>query len=194
MTNYLEILAVIFSLIYLFFLMQEKITCWFFGIASSTISIYIFYSIGLYSESLLYIYYVVIGIYGYKLWSKKKNNNTLIIQKISNKKHLILLTIVSIVALLTGYLFDSNTRAVNPYLDAFTTVFSIITSYLEAKKVLSAWIFWIFINACTIILYLQQDLQYYLYLTVIYLIFSILGYLKWRKSFLKQTIINVESV
>ena len=186
MTNYLEIIAVIFSLIYLFLLMQEKIACWFFGIASSIVSISIFYSIGLYSESLLYVYYIIIGIYGYRLWYKKKNNTPLKVKKISNKKHLIILIIGSLTALLTGYFFDIHTNAVNPYLDAFTTIFSIITSYLEAKKVLSAWVFWIFINAATIILYLQQDLSYYLLLTVIYLIFSFLGYFKWRKSFSKK--------
>jgi nicotinamide riboside transporter PnuC len=49
------------SLIYLALLMKEKIAYWFFRIAASIISIYLLYSIGLYSEPLLYIYYVIVG-------------------------------------------------------------------------------------------------------------------------------------
>ena len=64
MIDNLELIAVILGLIYLILLIKEKIACWIFGILSSAISIYLFYSIQLYSEAILYFYYVIIGIYG----------------------------------------------------------------------------------------------------------------------------------
>ena len=67
MDQILEITAVLFSLTYLVLLIKEKIACWFFGIAASIISIYIFYKTGLYSEAILYSFYVIIGFYGFLL-------------------------------------------------------------------------------------------------------------------------------
>jgi len=184
MVQVLEIIAVIFSLAYLILLIKEKIACWFFGIAASMTSIYIFYAIGLYSEALLYVYYIIIGVYGYRLWKKKGNQEEAIsVKTIKLKTHVLLILVGILLSGLLGYLSDQHTDAVNPYLDSTTTIFSFIASYLEAKKILSSWIFWLFINAATIILYLQQDLSYYLFITFIYFLFSIIGYIKWEKSY-----------
>lgn len=179
----LEIIAVVLNLIYLILLIRENILCWFFGIAGSLTSIYLFYTIGLYSESILYVYYVIIGAYGYKLWQRKETKKDgLKVQTISLKKHFLIILLGIIVALIVGYIFETNTDATNPYLDAFTTIFSFIASFLEAKKIISSWIFWMVINALTIILYLQQNLFIYLLLTVIYVVFSVIGYLQWKKK------------
>lgn len=183
MNLYLEIIAVILNLIYLILLIKEHITCWFFGITGSIISIYLFYSIGLYSESILYIYYVVIGIYGYRLWKKKNNSEyNLKIQTLNPKTHLLIIISGILLAIITGHFFKSYTDAVNPYLDAFTTIFSFIASFLEARKILSSWLFWIIINTTTILLYYQQNLDYYLLLTIIYIGFSFIGYIDWKKK------------
>lgn len=183
MNLYLEIIAVVLNLIYLILLIKEYIACWFFGVTGSIVSIYLFYSIGLYSESILYIYYVIIGIYGYRLWKKKNNSEyNFQIQTLSIKKHFLVVISGILFAIITGHFFKSYTDAVNPYLDAFTTIFSFIASFLEARKILSSWLFWIVINTVTILLYYQQSLDYYLLLTIIYIGFSFIGYINWKKK------------
>lgn len=183
MNLYLEIIAVVLNLIYLILLIKEQIACWFFGVLGSIVSIYLFYSIGLYSESILYIYYVFIGIYGYQLWKKKKKpRESLKIQTLSLKKHFLIIISGISFALIVGQYFKSHTDAVHPYLDAFTTVFSFIASFLEANKIISSWIFWIVINIATMLLYFQQNLDYYLLLTIIYIVFSFKGYINWKKK------------
>lgn len=180
----LEVIAVLLNLIYLVLLIKEKIACWFFGITASAISIYLFYDIGLYSEAILYFYYVVIGVYGYTLWNKKKKEEeSLKVQTISLQKHFFIILLGSFLTVILGAYFQNNTDAVNPYLDAFTTSFSIIASVLEARKILSVWFFWIIINIATIVLYIDQHLNYYLALTMVYTVFSVLGYLEWRKKY-----------
>jgi nicotinamide mononucleotide transporter len=165
-------------------LIKENIYCWFFGIGGSLLSIYIFYSVKLYSEAILYIYYVFIGIYGYLLWRKKESSqNELTVNNLSNKNLLLIVGFGIVISLIVGYIFSSYTEAVNPYLDALTTVFSLIASFLEAKKILTAWILWLFINFITIFLYLQQSLTLYVFLTVVYFIFSAIGYVNWKKSY-----------
>lgn len=176
----LETTAVILNIMYLILLIREKIACWFFGIMGSIVSIYLFYSIGLYAEAILYIYYVIIGIYGYLIWNRK--TKPLKIKTISSKQHIFFITTGILCAVTFGSIFEKYTNASNPFFDAFTTIFSFIASYLEANKIISAWIFWIIINTSTVFLYLQQNLLLYILLTLIYIIFSIVGYAQWNKK------------
>ncbi|WP_375238773.1 nicotinamide riboside transporter PnuC [Aurantibacter sp.] len=178
----LEIIAVVFGLTYLILLIKEQKICWYFGIAGSLLSIFLFYKIKLYSEAILYIYYVVIGVYGLWLWTKNESNSSKM--KVTNNsitQNIVLIVIGIGLAFGLGYVFKTYTDAESPYLDAFTSIFSFIASYLEAKKVLSAWLFWIVINGLTLFLYFNKDLNYYFALTVIYTIFSFVGFVKWRK-------------
>jgi nicotinamide mononucleotide transporter len=188
MDFYLEIIAVILGLGYLFFLIKEHIICWLFGVLGSLVSILLFYRTGLYSESILYIYYVVIGIYGFLHWKKaSQKNNVFQITDYAIPTYLGFIIFGEVLALLLGFCFEKYTNASMPYLDAQTTIFSFIASYLEVKKKLGAWIFWIIINAVTIILYLNKDLNLYTGLTLVYLVFSFVGYFQWKKKMFIQS-------
>jgi nicotinamide mononucleotide transporter len=180
----LEIGAVVFGLAYLFFLIQEKRICWLFGIASSLLSIVLFYQNNLYSEAILFVYYVIIGVYGYWLWTTKSEQNTPIeITKISKTILLISILTGSLGAVSLGWFFANYSDADSPYFDAATTAFSFVASYLEVKKYIAAWLFWIVINGATIFLYVSKDLNIYTLLTVVYFVFSFFGFWSWRKKY-----------
>ncbi|WP_282123169.1 nicotinamide riboside transporter PnuC [Algibacter mikhailovii] len=194
MDLYLEIIAVVLGLCYLFFLIKEKIICWAFGILGSLVSIFLFYRTGLYSESILYIYYVLIGIYGFFHWKKSLiANKQLPISDFSLQTYAYLIILGEILSLLLAYFFDVYTNASMPYLDAHTTIFSFIASYLEAQKKLASWKFWIVINAVTIFLYAKRDLNLYTILTLIYLVFSFVGYFQWKKKLLPKIAVTPHS-
>lgn len=183
MDFYLEIVAVILGLGYLYFLIKEHIICWLFGVLGSLVSIVLFYRTGLYSESILYVYYVLIGVYGFYHWKKSlQENKNFAITDFSIQTYVYLILLGEALALILAYVFDTYTNANMPYLDAHTTVFSFIASYLEAKKKLASWKFWIVINAVTIVLYLNRDLNLYTGLTLVYLVFSFVGYFQWKKK------------
>lgn len=169
--------------------MAEKKLCWLFGIVGSLISIYLFYSTKLYSEAILYIYYVLVGIYGYWVWNKAEETNEKL--PITDIKWLSIGGILLLGSALSwglGYILDTYTDAESAYLDAHTTIFSFIASYLEARKILSGWLFWIVINGVTIYLYLSKDLDIYSVLTLVYFIASFIGYYVWRKQFVGYTV------
>ena len=81
-----------------------------------------------------------------------------------------------------GYTFTSYTDADKPYLDATTTIFSFIASILEARKILSAWIYWIVINGVTVGLYFSKSLDIYAAVMVIYFVMSVVGYREWKND------------
>jgi len=178
----LEIIAVGLSLTFLILLIKENIYCWFFGITGSLVSIFLFYRIGLYAESILYCYYVLIGFYGYQLWNSKANAQELPIIDVLPKQHFSYILIGVVTALCLGYVLENYTEASKPYLDAFTTIFSFIASYLEAKKILSVWYYWIIVNGVTLGLYLNKELYIYFILTLLYFALSFYGLREWNRK------------
>ena len=178
----LEIIAVGLSLTFLILLIKENIYCWFFGITGSLVSIFLFYRIGLYAESILYCYYVLIGFYGYQLWNSKANAQELPIIDVFPKQHFSYILIGVVTALCLGYFLENYTEASKPYLDAFTTIFSFIASYLEAKKILSGWYYWIIVNGVTLGLYLNKELYIYFILTLLYFALSFYGLREWNRK------------
>ena len=124
------------------------------------------------------------GFYGYYSWNNNnyKNNLTLVVSEKELRFHLIAILSSFLTAICLGWYFENYSDATSPYLDALTTIFSFFATYLEAKKILSAWIYWIIINALTIGLYLTKGLDIYATLSVIYFVMSFVGYYKWKKS------------
>ncbi len=174
-----EIISVVFGLLFLLLLMRENIWCWAFGIASSALSVYLFIAAKLYSESILYAFYVIIGFYGWITW--KRGGTELPVIEWKRWKLAIAGAIGIGGSAALAWFFSTFTDANNPYLDASTTSFSFVASFLEAHKVLSTWWFWIAINGTSIYLYLLRDLQIYSGLMVVYFVLSIAGYLQWKK-------------
>ena len=157
----------------------------FFGIIGSLLSIYLFYHSRLYSEAILYSYYVFMGFYGYHLWGRKSHDSSSLLLVVNELKwfyHLIFVFVCSVLAVAMAWFFDTYSDADKPYLDAFTTVFSFLATYLEAIKVLSAWIYWIVLNGLTIGLYFSKGLDIYAGLSLVYFIMSFVGYFSWKKS------------
>lgn len=184
LNEYIEITSVLANLIYIILLFKEKITAWIFGIIGSLLGAYLFFTTQLYSESILYLFYVVMGVYGWMNWHKKaQSNQPFNVSVFHLKKHLQFIAIGIVLALGLGTTFSSFTDAQSPYLDGTTTAFSFVATYLETQKELASWIYWIVINAVTVYLYTSKGLDIYGYLMILYTITSFIGLYSWNKSY-----------
>ena len=177
----LEIVAVILGIIYVVLAAKNKISCWIFGILGSLLSIVLFVIYAkLYAEAVLYIFYVLAGIYGWINWKKQKNETEVYQRNI--KIHLIIFIIGIALSVLLYYvmthLFDD---AKKPLIDSFTTIFSFIATYLTTKKWIENWIYWIVIDAVTTYLYFSRGLEIYAILMLAYSIIAVYGYFQWKK-------------
>ena len=178
---FLELFAVVTGLGFIILMIYQNIWCWPIGILSSLASIYLFFCLKLYAESVLYVYYVLIGIYGWYTWQKSKGNDFLVQLK-GWRYNTIAIVVGILMALPVGVFLNRFTDGERPFADALSSVFSLIASYMEAHKVLSSWFFWIAINAFSIWLYLDRGLKMYSGLMVIYFLLSVAGYLQWKHS------------
>ena len=182
----LEWVAVGLNLLFIYFIIKENAIGWSFGILASIISIAIFFHSRYYSEAILYTYYVFVGVYGWATWTNSKNK--LRITEWRGTYHLAAIVVGLICFLGLGYFFATKTNADKPFADAFSTIFSFIATYMEAKKILSAWLYWIILNAYSVWLYSVKGLDVYAVLMVVYAILSVSGYMQWKKSMKHQSI------
>ena len=182
MMSGVEVGAVLTGIIYVVLAARHQIACWFFGIISSLLSIYLFATGKLYAESALYFYYVLAGVYGWYSWGKGKEGKELPIIRWSWQSHLVWIVSGAVVAIFLGGFLAEYTDAAQPYIDAQTTIFSFIATYLTTQKVLENWTYWIVIDAISIWLYAERGFALYALLMLVYTIIAIIGYIRWRRA------------
>lgn len=181
-----ELISVVTAIFYVILAAQKNIWCWFFGIISAilwTYAAYAYYQ--LYIDAGLQIYYVVMGFYGWYIWKygHEKAGVELAMTELSTQNHLYIIGIGLIFTFLVGYFFSTYTTAAATYLDAFTTIFSIMTTVLVARKVIENWLYWIVIDATYIYLYGSRGGYLFAFLNVVYIIIAIIGYINWKKEY-----------
>ena len=89
----------------------------------------------------------------------------------------------SILALLFGYFFDVYTPAAATYLDAFVTVFSIITTFLLVQKKLDNWAYWVIIDGASIYLFASRGAYLFAGIMIIYTLIAAQAFWQWRKDY-----------
>ena len=189
---FLEIFAVCSAILYLILAANEDVRCWYAALFSSILYMYIMYTAGLMMESFLQIFYIFMAIYGWYIWSSKINvKQQLKIRSWKMQYHLYTITIVILLAIISGFLLEKYTQAALPFLDAFTTWGAIITTYMVAKKIIENWIYWFVIDSISIYLFISRELYLTSLLFFIYLIIIIFGYRSWMKKLnADETIVN----
>jgi len=180
----IESVAVLFSVLYVILAAKENILCWWAAVISVTLYIYIFFSVQLYPETGLQVFYLFMAFYGYYNWNKKEQSLQIIEWNIS--KHFAVLILGAILTFLMGFYFTTYTNAKMPIVDSFTTVFSIFATYMVVKKILGNWLYWIVIDTVSVYLFYSRDLHLTSLLFMTYTIIAIFGYFNWLKMMQKD--------
>jgi nicotinamide mononucleotide transporter len=180
-----EALSAILSIVYSLLLMREKTIGWLFGIIASVLGVVLFFHTKLYAQSLISVYYGAIGVYGWMYWSKAKQRNEHI-HKWTPSMHVKVIAAFVILSVGCAWLFDAYTDSKNPYLDSFVTLFGLLASLKEARKILSSWMYWLVINLASAVLYAGESLYVYALMMVVYAAICIPGYLSWLRIYRKH--------
>lgn len=186
--RHLEIIAVLTAIIYLFYSIKADKMLWFYGFISSCIFVYICYNAGIYAETAINLYYVIISIYGWIHWTVFKGTKAKEIPYSKIKSHEILITLVITVFLygLIFYVLKNYTDSKVPILDSLTTALSITATWLLARKIIENWLLWIVTDALLIGLFYYKGLYLASFLNLVYTIMAVSGYLTWKRKWKLQ--------
>lgn len=192
-TSLTEWLIFIFALAYVVLAAIENVWCWLFGILASALSVYLCYVGNLFLESGLQIFYVFIGIYGWYEWlygNKVSESTVLSIVSWNFYKNGYLVLLGCILWIPFGYSAHRYSTQVLPYLDAFITAFSLVATWMTAKKILQNWIFWTIIDASAIVLYASREFYLIALLYFIYTLLAVIGYFQWKKRIQVSSVLH----
>lgn len=187
-----EAIAMSLSIVYLLLSIKQSLWCWVAAFFSTLIYSIIFFDVSLLMDSFLNAYYLIMALYGWYSWkyTGKLKEKELEVTSWGLNKNIKIILVLTVISLILGYFMANYTSADFAYVDTFTTVFAIFTTYLLAKKVIENWIYWIVIDSISIYIYIQKGLNLTAILFAIYTILAIVAYLSWKKEYEQKLITN----
>ena len=178
-----ELIAFVFGITSVIMAKKENILVFPTGIVSTVITIYLLFKAQYFGDMTVNIYYSVMSIYGWVVWTKNKNQPTLPISKTTTKEKYIGFILFIFTMTITYYVyqfFDYDMKIPN-YIDIFTSGIFFTAMWLMAIKKIENWILWIIGDIIAIPLFAYRGLGM---LALQYLIFTILAvsaFYQWKK-------------
>lgn len=178
-----ELGALVFGILYVLLAAKENILCWPAGIVASVLALVLAVKSDYRLDVLKESYYILMGFYGLYAWTHGKSvDNKRMIVSYSAAQVSAILVAGGLLSTAVGFAFDKIGSSL-PYLDAATTIFALITTWMVTQKVIQNWLFWIVINAAGIYMYFRNEFYAFSVLLGIYLVLSFFGYYEWRRLF-----------
>ncbi len=194
----IEFVGVISGLACVWLTAKEKIICWPVGILNILCFLVMFFQIQLYSDALLQIFFLITTIYGWYSWANPKNdneknkNNELKISFLTKKGviYMIIITIISTIVL--GFIMRKihiflpvifKKAASFPFGDAFTTVASVVATFLMTRKKADCWLFWVATDVAATVIYFIKGINLVAIEYIIFGMIALNGYFSWTKTY-----------
>jgi nicotinamide mononucleotide transporter len=187
----LEVIAIFFGLLSVWYAKKDNIWVFPTGIINTAIYVYLLWKWSLLGDMMINFYYVIMSIYGWYHWTRKKDN---VVQfKISRmnsyeKKVSVVIFVLTIGFVLAIYTFFDKFTHWTSYVDTLVTGIFFVGMWLMARRKIENWILWIIGDIISIPMYFVKG---YSFTSIQYLIFTIIaifGYLEWKRI-LQQKII-----
>ncbi|MEE9362552.1 MAG: nicotinamide riboside transporter PnuC [Cellulophaga sp.] len=188
-TIVLEIVAVIFGLLSVWFSKQNNIWVYPTGMISTSIFVYLLLKWGLLGDMMINGYYFIMSIYGWYVWTRKVNGEeiTPIGRTSLNEKRIsVVIFTATLIFVYIVYNYFGKWNNWTAYVDTITTAIFFVGMWLMARRKIENWIYWIIGDIISIPLYFYKGLTFTSFQYILFTILAIYGYLAWKKSLNKS--------
>lgn len=167
---------------------KGKVSTYFFATINVAIYAYLTFQNSLYGEFMLNtFYYIPMNFVGFYLWSKHKNQESgdVKCRELTKKQITILLVVVA--AIVIGYWkILSLMGGQLAFIDAMSTIFSVVALILQVARYAEQWLLWIIVNVVSVIMWgllIGKDSSAItmVVMWIAYLFNSVYGYYNWKK-------------
>lgn len=178
-----EAAAVLLALAYLLLAVRRSLWCWPCAFISTGIYLVLFAQAALYMQTLLQVFYLVMAVYGFREWRRGRDSRgEMAIVSWPVGRHALGAAFVIAASVINGWLLAHYSEAQAPYVDAFVTWGSVLTTFMVARRVIENWLYWIVIDGVAAGLYFSQGLHVTGLLFIAYIGIVIHGYFTWRRE------------
>lgn len=186
-TTIYEVVAVLFGIASVILANRNHVLLYPTGIISTGLYLFIMTEAGLYAETLLNGYYLIMSIYGWVRWVKnKENNRASAISYCDTNDWVFTFAIVILGFAILCVTLSNYTDSTVPLADALVAAFAWAGMWLLARHKIENWILLNISNFIAIPLLIYKGLPLTAMLTVILFIVALFGYLRWRKLYYRQ--------
>jgi nicotinamide mononucleotide transporter len=187
-TSWIEAVAVIAGIVSVWYSRKENILVFPTGLVNTTLYIYLSYKGHLLGEASVNLYYTIMSIYGWYLWTRKKEDKTLALQITnSNIREWLqqlgfFATFYIVIYAALSFAKTACAPEAIPWADAFASATAYTGMWLMAKKKVESWIWWILTNIASIPLYFIKGYAFTSVQFLILLILAIAGWMSWKEK------------
>lgn len=168
---------------------KGKLSAYAFGLVNSILYAIIAYKATLYGETMLNaLYYVPMQFYGFYVWSKHMNEETAEVEKLHMSMKLRVFALLGLILGTVGYGFILKSLGdAMPFIDAFTTVSSVVAMIISVKMFAEQWWLWVAVDVFTVFMWAKaymagNDSIATLLMWIVYLGNAIIMCIKWEKE------------
>jgi nicotinamide mononucleotide transporter len=195
--SYLEWWATVTGGVAVWLSARENVWSWVLGLLNVVLAFVMFYQIQLYPDMLLQVFFFVTNIIGWWQWkfptqNEANQNNELVISRLSFQQWLYAAVVGAVFTVLMGT-FAGNLSSwlpnvfskpsAFPYLDSFTTVMSILATFMLIRKKVEAWFVWLLVDVISTYMYFVKDVKLYSLLYLVFCFIAVFGTLNWVKRY-----------
>jgi nicotinamide mononucleotide transporter len=186
-TTWLELIAVIAGIVSVWYSRKESILVYPIGLINTTIYIYLSFKGHLLGEASVNLYYTLMSLWGWYLWTRVDPNKHNIILQITKSNmrdwfHQILFFLAFYFSLYFSltYLKKEFAPEAIPWADALASAAAYTGMWLMARKKVESWIWWIITNIASIPLYFIKGYTFSSVQFLVLLVLAIAGLKSWN--------------
>ncbi len=182
-----EYLAVICGIASVWYSRKENILVYPVGLINTTLYIWLSVKASLFGEASVNLYYTIMSIYGWVMWTKKdqSEHHIIIITRSDNKWWIYqFVFFMGFYVVIYGCLFwlqKSFAPGAIPWADAFASASAFTGMWLMTRKKVESWYWWIATNIASIPLYFVKGYVVTSVYYIILLFMAFWGLAEWRK-------------
>ena len=186
-TTWLELIAVIAGIASVWYSRKESILVYPIGLINTTIYIYLSFKGHLLGEASVNLYYTLMSLWGWYLWTRVDPNKHTIILQITKSNmrdwfHQILFFLAFYFSLYFSltYLKKEFAPEAIPWADALASAAAYTGMWLMAKKKVESWVWWIITNIASLPLYFIKGYTFTSVQFLVLLVLAIAGLKSWN--------------
>jgi nicotinamide mononucleotide transporter len=186
--NKIEIAGFITTLLGIWLTTKRLLICWPVTLLADILYFVVFYQAGLFSDSLLQIFFVAFTLYGWwHWWRGVREQGEVRVVPLGLRSALIAMAVGAVGAVVLSRLMlylgaQLHVIIALPHLDAVLASYSLVASWWGARKHIANWWLWIVVDLVYIGEYIYKDLWPTALLYLLLVGLAALGWWDWRKA------------
>jgi len=171
------------GLLYTYFAGRGKLFSWYFAFGSSLILVPLSLKSGYVFDTALHFFYALAAIWGYFTWKQAGADATRTYRSLNNYIFAALSLFIALVSGILAFYADRHIEWADlPYLDAFTTSFSVFGTLLIVYRYRQAWLLFVVIDAAWVFMYARKSLWGVTLLYALYTLVAVYAFQKWKNK------------